>query len=109
MKHPGIGWFATTVLGRQLYPYQEQVGEAIIDSVLRGLGHTFTVMFARQMGKNETSAIIESYLLFCMDQGTLVKAAPTFKPQIINSRLRLLEPGSIPTSREVASGRAMGT
>jgi hypothetical protein len=90
MRHPGIAWFATTVLGRQLYPYQEAVGEAIIDSVLRGLGATYTVMYARQMGKNETSAIIEAYLLFCMEQGTIVKAAPTFKPQIINSRLRLL-------------------
>jgi hypothetical protein len=42
------------------------------------------------MGKNETSAIIESYLLFSMLSGTLVKAAPTYKPQVINSRLRLL-------------------
>jgi len=48
------------------------------------------VMMARQMGKNETSAIIEAYLLCCMESGTIIKAAPTFKPQVINSRLRLL-------------------
>ncbi len=42
------------------------------------------------MGKNETSAIIEAYLLCCMESGTIIKAAPTWKPQIVNSRLRLL-------------------
>jgi len=42
------------------------------------------------MGKNETSAILEAYLLTCMRSGTMVKAAPTYRPQIIHSRLRLL-------------------
>ncbi len=89
--YPGIGWFARHILGMPLYPYQELVGNAILDSVLYRRGYTFTVMFARQMGKNHLSAVLEAYLLALMDEGTIIKAAPTFKPQIINSRLRLLK------------------
>jgi terminase large subunit-like protein len=90
-RQPGsIGWFAAQILGKPLYPYQEEVGDAILDSIINGRGETFTCMMSRQSGKNQLSAVLESYLLFCMEQGTLVKAAPTFKPQIINSRLRLL-------------------
>ncbi len=92
MHHPPkrIGHFARTILGKPLYPYQETIGDAILDSVIEGRGGSFSVLLARQMGKNQLSAIIEAYLLFCMESGTLVKAAPTFKPQTINSRLRLL-------------------
>ncbi len=62
-----------------------------MDSVLHHRGLTFTVMYARQMGKNELSAILEAYLLTLYQQrgGSLVKAAPTFKPQLINSMMRL--------------------
>jgi hypothetical protein len=91
VKRANIGWFAENVLHRKLYPYQEEVGNRILESVLNNLGLTFTIMFARQMGKNETSAILEAYLLCCMESGTIIKAAPTFKPQVINSRLRLLQ------------------
>src|SRR5262249_6843343 len=73
-----------------LYPYQIEIGDAILDSVLEGKGLTFTVMLARQMGKNQLSAIIEAYLLTSQPEGTIVKAAPTFKPQVVTSRLRLL-------------------
>ncbi len=90
MNRPGIGFFARHILGKPLYPYQEQVGDAIIDSVLYGLGNSYTVMMSRQSGKNQLSAVLESYLLFAMEQGTIIKAAPTFKPQVVTSRLRLL-------------------
>ncbi|GCE51104.1 terminase family protein [Thermosporothrix hazakensis] len=90
MTERRIGWFAREVLGRPLYWYQEEVGDAILESVLSGAGRTFTVMFARQMGKNQLSAVLEAYLLFCMDEGSIVKAAPTYKPQVVNSRQRLL-------------------
>lgn len=48
-------------------------------------------MYARQMGKNELSAQLEAYLmaLFAGRGGSIVKAAPSFKPQTINSILRL--------------------
>jgi hypothetical protein len=76
-----------------LHPYQEEVFQAILHSIATGAGHTFTVMFARQMGKNELSARLEAFLLhhFQTRGGTIVKCAPTFHPQIINSRLRLLQ------------------
>ena len=55
-------------------------------------GDTFTVMMARQMGKNELSAHIEAYLLniYRFTGGTLIKAAPTLRPQALISRHRLL-------------------
>ena len=90
MQPLNLGWFARTILGLPLYPYQQEAGEAILSSILTGKGLTFSVMFARQMGKNQLSAVLEAYLLTCMESGTIIKAAPTFKPQIINSRLRLL-------------------
>jgi hypothetical protein len=77
-------------IGRTFYPYQMKIAKAILDSVLNHRGLTFSVLLARQMGKNEISALIEAYLLTCMPEGTIVKAAPTYKPQIINSHSRLL-------------------
>ena len=46
---------------------------------------------ARQAGKNELSAQLEVYLLNLFQRvgGNIVKCAPTFKPQIVNSMLRL--------------------
>jgi hypothetical protein len=97
---PGIGWFAREVLKTPLYWYQEQIGDAVIQSILTDQGTTFTVMMARQMGKNQLSAVLEAYLLFCMPQGSIVKAAPTYKPQVINSRQRLLSLCEAPLLRD---------
>lgn len=79
--------------GRPLRAYQTECARAIVRSVHAHQGRVFTVMFARQMGKNETSAQIEAYLLalHAMRGGTIVKAAPAFKPQLVNSILRLKE------------------
>src|SRR5215470_9634952 len=84
--------FALRIAGRRLYPYQAEIANAILHSINNNLGHIITVMMSRQMGKNQLSAILEAYLLHEYDLlgGTIVKAAPTFKPQIINSRLRLM-------------------
>jgi hypothetical protein len=78
---------------RPLRPYQADCAQAIATSVARHQGKIFTVMFGRQMGKNETSALLEAYLLalFSGKGGSIVKAAPSFKPQIVNSILRLKE------------------
>lgn len=89
MPQISIGEFAK-LIGKNLYPYQIEAGDAILDSVLENKGLQFTIMLARQMGKNELSATMEAYLLFCMPEGNIVKAAPTFKPQIVTSRQRLL-------------------
>jgi hypothetical protein len=82
--------FAKEVLKRNLYDYQIEIGNAILDSVFNHRGLTISVLLARQMGKNELSAAIEAYLLTCFKEGNIIKVAPTFKPQVINSRLRLL-------------------
>lgn len=36
--HSDIGWFARHILGKPLYPYQEQVGNAILSSIREGRG-----------------------------------------------------------------------
>lgn len=76
-----------------LRPYQTEPGRAIIDSVRKRRGLTFSVEMARQMGKNELSAQIEVLLLtaHAAAGGQGVKASPTFKPQTLNSILRLRE------------------
>jgi hypothetical protein len=86
-----VNLFSRYVAGRPLRPYQLEPARAILDSVLHHKGLTFTVMMARQAGKNELSAQLELYLLnlFQRAGGNIVKCAPTFKPQIINSKLRL--------------------
>ncbi|MFH0983779.1 MAG: hypothetical protein V2A79_19870 [Planctomycetota bacterium] len=83
--------FSEKVLGLPLRPYQLEVIGAVVDSVLHRSGLTFTVHMARQMGKNETSAHLETYLLnlFQRRNACMVKAAPTFKPQTINSMMRI--------------------
>jgi hypothetical protein len=83
--------FCRFLLRRTLYPHQLAAARAILRSVLERRGDTITVMFARQMGKNELSAALETYLLTLHQQvgGSLVKAAPTYQPQIVNSLLRL--------------------
>jgi hypothetical protein len=84
--------FSRHVLGRALRPYQVEPLKAILASVRREQGQTFTVMFARQMGKNETSAHLECLLLNLYQRrgGAIVKTAPTYQPQTLNSKLRLL-------------------
>lgn len=75
----------------ELRPYQAEPARAIVESVRRGLGLTFLVEMGRQMGKNETSAWVESVLLAraMAAGGSGVKAAPTFKPQVLYSIERL--------------------
>ncbi|MEE9199347.1 MAG: hypothetical protein V3U26_06075 [Dehalococcoidia bacterium] len=77
----------------KLRPYQAEVGRAILDSVMHKKGLTFSVVIARQGGKNELSAQLEVLLLtmFMGIGGNAVKASPTFKPQTVNSILRLKE------------------
>jgi hypothetical protein len=79
------------MLGRPLRAYQLAPARAILASVFGRQGRTFTVLFARQMGKNELSAALEAYLLTLYSRvgGTLVKAAPTYRPQVLTSLLRL--------------------
>lgn len=74
-----------------LRPYQVQAARAIADSVLNDRGQTFTVVMARQAGKNELSAQLELFLLLQHARRPIngVKAAPTFLPQGYISLRRL--------------------
>ena len=57
-----------TLSSRKLRPYQREIAAAIVDSVLKCKGLTFSVEIARQGGKNEISAQIELLLLtLCID------------------------------------------
>lgn len=76
-----------------LRPYQLEPARAILESVFEGQGLTFSVEMSRQAGKNELSAQLEVLLLTLnmIEPRNLVKCSPTFKPQTINSMVRLRE------------------
>lgn len=86
-----IELFSRHVIRVPLRPYQLEPARAIVDSVVHRRGLTFTVMMSRQAGKNELSAQIEAFLLTRSQRrgGSIVKAAPTFRPQLLNSIMRL--------------------
>ena len=82
---------AQTGLFAPLRPYQVEAAKAIVESVVRRRGLTFSVEIARQGGKNELSARVELLLLvthFDRDV-TSIKAAPTLRPQALISLRRL--------------------
>lgn len=86
-----IGLFSRRVLRRPLRGYQIGPAQAIIDAVLQRRGLTMAVMMPRQAGKNQTSAHVEALLLsLCRRRGGfIIKASPTFRPQALNSMMRL--------------------
>ena len=90
----GIGSFSRGLMGgHALRPYQHEVARAIIESVRRGDGQQFAIVFARQAGKDETIAQTLAYLLaaYWRQGGSIVVAAPTYRPQSLVSRARLLD------------------
>jgi len=72
-------------------PYQEEAAQAILQSVWNGRGLTFTVVMARQAGKNELSAEVELLLLARNHRRDVsgVRCAPTLEPQARISFARL--------------------
>jgi hypothetical protein len=83
--------FSRFIIGRPLRPYQLEPARAIIASVFGRQGLAITVEMSRQAGKNEMSAQLEAYLLNLFQRRPVnaIKCAPTFKPQVINSKMRL--------------------
>ena len=75
----------------ELRPYQLEVARAVMESIGKGMGLTFSVEIARQGGKNELSAHLEVLLLtlYMARGGNIVKCSPTFKPQTVISMERL--------------------
>jgi hypothetical protein len=84
--------FSSTILEMPLRPYQAEVARAVLDAIDAGRGDTLTVLMPRQSGKNQLSAHLEAYLLTRRQWrgGSLVKCAPTFRPQVLVSIDRLL-------------------
>jgi hypothetical protein len=78
---------------RHLRPYQDEPAQAIADSIERGRGLQFAVVFSRQAGKDELLAQLLAFLLsrYRDKGGNAVVAAPTFHPQAALSRDRLLD------------------
>ncbi|OAI39280.1 hypothetical protein AYO38_07940 [bacterium SCGC AG-212-C10] len=66
-----------------LRDYQARTLLALFQGIARHPGATFTVMFPRQAGKNETSAMLCAALLLANAAagGALVVCAPTYDPQ----------------------------
>jgi hypothetical protein len=75
----------------RLRRYQEAVARAVVNSVVKKLGHSYVVLFPRQSGKNELQAQLETYLLLLYSEleGEIVKVSPTWKPQSLNAMRRL--------------------
>ena len=95
-----------------LRPYQAEAGRAIVDSVVNGRGLTFSVVMARQAGKNELSAQVELFLLLKYARRPLdgIKCAPTFDPQGRISMRRLwtrLTQGGLDLLAKKEDGRAI--
>lgn len=75
----------------QLRPYQLEPAETIITSIRENLGLTVVIIISRQAGKDELLANLVSYLLnlFAHRERGIVYVNPTYKPQTINSIMRL--------------------
>lgn len=82
--------FSRDVVGVPLYPYQVEWADYALQVVAERRNETVCVEMPRQSGKNETSAQLETALLARSGRagGDIVKCAPTFKPQIVNSKAR---------------------
>lgn len=95
-----LGSYAADIAGRPLRPYQLEPGRAILKAVAEGQGGTFSVQMSRQAGKNELSAQLEAYLLTLHRSrgGSIVKCAPTYRPQVLTSLMRLKDALASPLS-----------
>jgi hypothetical protein len=87
-----VGDYSRVLLpAHRLRGYQLGPARAIAESVTRGLGLQFAVVFSRQAGKDETLAQVVAFLLtrFQAAGGGIVVAAPTANPQAAISKQRL--------------------
>lgn len=83
--------FSRDVVGLPLYAYQTAWAQHIIDVVRERRNETVIVEMARQSGKNQGQSLVSTMLLAThanREQSQLIAIAPTYKPQLINSRMR---------------------
>ncbi|MEM7343727.1 MAG: hypothetical protein AAF485_05755 [Chloroflexota bacterium] len=89
--HHSMAAFSRDVIGMPLHPYQVKPADCIAQLVANRETAEVTVEMSRQSGKNEMSAHIEAAILarYARRGGIVVKAAPTWRPQIVRSKSRL--------------------
>lgn len=77
--------------GQPLYPPQIEAIELVERHMRERSGKVITIRSSRQTMKNECSATIHAraLALYRSIGGTIIRSAPTHKPQIVNSKLRL--------------------
>jgi len=103
-----IRLFSKVVVRRELRKYQLEPARAIVSSVLDGKGMSFAVVMSRQAGKNELSAQIEAYLMNLYQHvrgSSMVKASPMYKPQTVNSKMRLVDTLTNPWNQQFLKGQ----
>lgn len=85
-----IALFSRDVIGTPLHPYQTEWAQYILDVVAAKRNETIVIEMPRQSGKNEASSQLQVAILARAGRtgGDMVKIAPTFKPQIVNSKAR---------------------
>lgn len=83
--------FSVGALSSPLYPYQIAPARRIYQASRERRTESIVVEISRQAGKNEVSGRLEYQLLAAhmTTGGSIVKCAPTWRPQIVNSKLRL--------------------
>lgn len=88
--------FSRDVVGVPLYPYQTQWAQYLIELQGSGRNETVIVEMSRQSGKNQGQAAYQVATLakFGNRDKSIVAIAPTFKPQLINSKMRFESLGS---------------
>ena len=76
-----------------LRSYQIEPIRAMVESIRNGAGREFAWVFSRQSGKDEAKAQMYAYLLALYQRagGQIVEANPTFKPQCMAAKQRLVE------------------
>lgn len=96
-----VGEWSRRAVGLPLYPYQIGWANHCLAAMAAGEITTVTIEMPRQSGKNETSAQMEVLALarFGKQGGAIVKTAPTFKPQIVNSKERFGQRADMVTER----------
>lgn len=96
-----MGLYSQNIIGVPLYAYEVEWADRVLATVREGLTETIVIEMPRQSGKNETSAQVETAILAqCARRGgNIVKTAPTWKPQIVNSKERFAARAAAVTQR----------
>lgn len=89
LKH--VDYHREVLYGSPLYPPEVEAIQLVEKHIAQKSGKVLTIRSARQTMKNECSAMIATRVLerYKDKGGTYIRTAPTWKPQIVNSKTRL--------------------